>query len=350
MFITKKHLPRRTFLKGLGVTMALPLLDAMIPARTALAQTAAAPKLRAGFIYFPHGAVMSQWTPEKTGTDLEFTPILKPLEAVQEANDDHQRTGEQGGDRASGPCAESGHLAERSRSAQEPGSLGRQDDRSDDCGQDRPGHALSRRSKSASKRAAAAVRAIASTAAAIPARFPSGRRARRFRWKPIRASSSSACSVQGDTPEERKRIAKQYSSVLDLVSKEAADLQRSLGASDKVVLSDYLETVREIERRVEKMEARDLSKLNLPPAPAGPPAKSGRAPESDVRPDRAGLSGQPDARLQPDDGRRSQRPDLPGRRRLRCLPSDFALRCGQEQSRTSASRFRPTTARSWRSS
>ena len=77
---------------------------------------------------------------------------------------------------------------------------------------------------------------------------------------------------QGDTAEERKRISKQYSSVLDLVSKEAADLQRSLGAADKVVLGDYLDTVREIERRVEKMEARDLSKLNLPPAPAGPPA------------------------------------------------------------------------------
>src|SRR5688572_26328017 len=83
MSITKKHLPRRTFLRGLGVTMALPLLDAMIPARTALAQTAAAPSLRAGFIYFPHGAVMSQWTPEKTGTEWEFTPILKPLEAFK---------------------------------------------------------------------------------------------------------------------------------------------------------------------------------------------------------------------------------------------------------------------------
>ena len=60
--------------------------------------------------------------------------------------------------------------------------------------------------------------------------------------------------------------------MLDLVSKEAADLQRSLGASDKVVLGDYLDTVREIERRIEKKEALDLSKLNLPPAPAGPPA------------------------------------------------------------------------------
>ena len=60
MFITKKHLPRRTFLKGAGVALALPLLDAMIPAGTALAKTAAAPKMRLGFFYFPHGAIMDR--------------------------------------------------------------------------------------------------------------------------------------------------------------------------------------------------------------------------------------------------------------------------------------------------
>ena len=63
MFNTKKHLTRRAVLKGLGVTMGLPLLDAMIPAGTALAQTAAKTTPHVGFIYFPHGAVMNQWTP-----------------------------------------------------------------------------------------------------------------------------------------------------------------------------------------------------------------------------------------------------------------------------------------------
>src|SRR4029453_636542 len=58
MFLTKKHLSRRTLLKGAGVSLALPLLDAMIPAATALAQTAAARKLHVGFFYIPHGAVM----------------------------------------------------------------------------------------------------------------------------------------------------------------------------------------------------------------------------------------------------------------------------------------------------
>ena len=58
MFLTKKHLSRRAVLKAAGVSLSLPLLDAMIPAQTALAQTAAAPKLRAGFFYIPHGAIM----------------------------------------------------------------------------------------------------------------------------------------------------------------------------------------------------------------------------------------------------------------------------------------------------
>ena len=89
MFITKKHLSRRTLLKGAGVSLALPLLDAMIPAGTALAQTAAAPRLRTGFFYIPHGAIMhntthgpamDKWTPSGAGADFKLSPILSPLE------------------------------------------------------------------------------------------------------------------------------------------------------------------------------------------------------------------------------------------------------------------------------
>ena len=78
--IFKKHLSRRTFLRGVGVTMSLPLLDAMVPARTALAQTAAKPNVRLGLCFIPHGAVMNQWTPAQTGA-LELSPILSPLAA-----------------------------------------------------------------------------------------------------------------------------------------------------------------------------------------------------------------------------------------------------------------------------
>jgi len=89
MYLTRKYLSRRTLLKGAGVAVGLPLLDAMIPAGTALAQTAAKPKLRAGFFYMPHGAVMwntkhgkemDRWTPSGVGADFKLSPILEPLE------------------------------------------------------------------------------------------------------------------------------------------------------------------------------------------------------------------------------------------------------------------------------
>jgi hypothetical protein len=79
MLISKIHLPRRTVLKALGATVGLPLLDAMIPAGTALGRTAAAPRPSMSFIYFPHGAVMDQWTPRAIGTGLDLPQILAPL-------------------------------------------------------------------------------------------------------------------------------------------------------------------------------------------------------------------------------------------------------------------------------
>ena len=83
MFIAKKHLSRRTLLRSAGTAIALPLLDSMIPASTALAQTAANPRPRLGCIYIPHGATMAAWTPAKTGKDFDFTSILKPLESYR---------------------------------------------------------------------------------------------------------------------------------------------------------------------------------------------------------------------------------------------------------------------------
>src|SRR3954464_5443467 len=84
MFITKKHLSRRTVLQGVGAVIALPLLDAMIPASTALAATAAAPKPRIGFTYFPHGAIQARWQPAQTGTQFELPQILKPFEPFKQ--------------------------------------------------------------------------------------------------------------------------------------------------------------------------------------------------------------------------------------------------------------------------
>ncbi|MDX1384031.1 MAG: DUF1552 domain-containing protein, partial [Thermoanaerobaculia bacterium] len=79
MIVTGKHIPRRTFLRGLGATVALPLLDGMVPAFAALGETAARPPRRLGIVYVPHGAVMDKWTPATSGRDYELTPILQPL-------------------------------------------------------------------------------------------------------------------------------------------------------------------------------------------------------------------------------------------------------------------------------
>src|SRR5712664_1494663 len=84
MLITKKHISRRTLLRGVGVTLALPLLDSMVPAQTPLVSTAANPKTRFTGIFVPHGMAPGYWVPEKEGTAFEFPMIMKPLAPFRE--------------------------------------------------------------------------------------------------------------------------------------------------------------------------------------------------------------------------------------------------------------------------
>ena len=79
MMISKKALPRRTFLRGVGATVALPLLDAMVPSMTALANTAARPVRRLGFVYIPMGSNIALWTPPGEGKLSQLSPSLGPL-------------------------------------------------------------------------------------------------------------------------------------------------------------------------------------------------------------------------------------------------------------------------------
>ena len=81
MIITRKHLPRRTFLRGIGASVALPLLDGMVPAMTALAKTAAAPIRRLGFFYVPNGMAMKYWEPDGEGAEFDLPRTLEPLAA-----------------------------------------------------------------------------------------------------------------------------------------------------------------------------------------------------------------------------------------------------------------------------
>ena len=140
MFIFKKHISRRTVLKGAGVTLALPFLDAMVPAATALAQTAANPKIRAGFFYIPHGAVQydTKFGPEgdrvdteRNGRRLQAEHRSRAAGAFQEICVDDRESRERG-KRRLGAHAESGHVAELQHADH--------DDRSDHRQEDRSGH------------------------------------------------------------------------------------------------------------------------------------------------------------------------------------------------------------------
>ena len=270
MFITKKHIPRRTFLRGIGAAVALPLLDSMIPASTVLAQTAAGPKLRMGFIYFPHGAIMDQWTPTTAGKDFKISPILQPLEPYRK-----QLTIVSGLDNKPATLPPVHALNPGTwlscvspRKTQEPFAATTVDQlAAQRLGQDTPFPSLEVATESRGGNGTCDRNYGCSYSGTISFRDPSTP-------LPMEANPRNLFQRlfgQGDTPEERARLGKQYASILDVISQESAGLKRRVGAEDRVMLDEYLETIREIERRVQKMEQSDLSKLDLPDAPAGIP-------------------------------------------------------------------------------
>jgi hypothetical protein len=269
MFITKKHLSRRTALRGVGATIALPLLDAMIPARTALAQTAASPLPRMGFIYFPHGAIMDQWTPSTEGSEFDLPQVLEALEPFK-----RQLTVVTGleNKHAAGPThaiTPGTWLSSVSpRVSHDPhGGITADQIAAQHIGQDTPLPSLEVSTEEAVGGGACDRSYGCSYGATISFRTPSTPLPMEFNPRKL----FQKLFGQGDTPEERQLLAAQYASILDVVADKAAALQRRVGASDRAMLDDYLESVREIERRVQKMESRDLSHIALPDAPVGIP-------------------------------------------------------------------------------
>jgi hypothetical protein len=270
MFITRKSLSRRTVLKGAGVALALPLLDAMIPAATALAQTAAKPKVRMGFVYFPHGAVMKNWVPEKTGADFEFSPILKPLAPYKpyvtivsglrnkggESSDPH---GIMAGTWLScvGPKDRDG-TGDRGVTADQIAAR--------HIGQDTALPSLEVAGEGGGSACAAGVASCGfggSTAFRTPSQsLPMETNPRKVFYQMF---------GQGDTSEERVALLEESGSVLDYVTQASDSLKRKLGEADKAAVSDYMDSIREVERRVQKMAANSKSLSNLPNAPLGIP-------------------------------------------------------------------------------
>ncbi|HEV7714310.1 MAG TPA: DUF1552 domain-containing protein [Steroidobacteraceae bacterium] len=270
MFITKKHLSRRTVLRGAGAAIALPLLDAMIPAHTALAKTAAAPQLRLGFVYFPHGAIMDQWTPAKDGADFELSPILTPLKNFKKQltviSGLGNRPGESQAVHAVVPATWLSCV--HPKQGQEPhGGVTVDQIAAQHIGQETPLPSLEIATEAQGGGGACDRDYGCNYSGTISFRTPSTPLPMEYNPKKL----FERLFGRGDTPAERKALVAQYDSVLDMVQEDASALNRTLGLRDRVVMNDYLETVRELERRVQKTQAQDLSSLKLPAVPVGIP-------------------------------------------------------------------------------
>jgi hypothetical protein len=256
MFLTRKHLPRRTLLKGAGATIALPLLDAMIPASTALAQTAAASRTRLGFVYFPHGALQDEWEPKQTGRNFDFPFILEPLESLR----DHVTV-------ISGLRNKGGESASPHGIIQETWL-----------------NAVSPRQRNPDTGVGVTVDQIAARYLGQDTPLPSlelcGEPGGIISWRtpdqplPMEGNPRKvfySMFGQGDTEKEREAIRNTTSSLLDYVRDATASLNRQLDAADRAKVADYLDSVREIEVRVQKLEESSASMGRLPDAPIGPP-------------------------------------------------------------------------------
>jgi hypothetical protein len=276
MYLTKKHLSRRTVLKAAGVSLGLPLLDAMIPAATALAQTAAAPKLRAGFFYLPHGAIMwntpygaemDHWSPSGAGADFKLSRILEPLESHKRyvtSFGNIENRAPQGSVHTLVPATWLSGVRpnEKATGAMMAPTIDQMI--AERIGQDTVLPSLEVASETTIQSAACGSGACYYSST-LSFRNPTTPLPMEFNPRKVFVQLFGA----GDTPEERETISRRRASVLDMVNDRTSDLQRTLGPSDRVVLEDYLESVRETERRIAKASQRDLTGIELPDAPIG---------------------------------------------------------------------------------
>ena len=276
MFITKKHLSRRTLLRGAGATLALPLLDSMIPAGTALAQTAAMPKSRLGCIYIPHGATMDKWTPAKVGKDFELSEILQPLAPFRDqlcivSNLAHAQVapwpGEDTGGAENHVRAAAVFLSGAHPVKGDQAFLGATVDQvaAEYVGQDTPLPSIEL--------------SLEELGLNCDAGFTCAYR-NTLAWKaatvPLPMENNPQIVFErlfgdGSTDEQRRERREQAASLLDSVREQVGSLALRLPASDRARLSQYLDEVREIERRVAQVDKQLSAGIALPDAPVGVP-------------------------------------------------------------------------------
>jgi len=273
MSITKKHLSRRTVLKGAGVSLALPLLDAMVPAATALGQTAAAPKLRTGFFYLPHGAIMhntshgpamDRWTSSGAGADYKLSAILSPLEPYKKyvtSFSNLENAASAGSVHTLNPAT--WLSATRPETGRGRAHMTATLDQviAKVIGQETPLPSLELSSETIVQSAAGGGGSYTTLS------FRDAESPLPMEYNPRKVFLQ--LFGEGDTAEERTFIRNQTNSILDLIRDRTKNLQGKLGNADRAVLDSYLETVREIERRAEKAGSSNLSSLKIPNAPVG---------------------------------------------------------------------------------
>jgi Protein of unknown function (DUF1552) len=276
MFITKRHLSRRTVLKGAGVTLALPFLEAMVPASTALAQTAAAPRLRAGFFYIPHGAIMwntahgpemDRWTPAGSGADFKLNAIMQPLEPFKDyvsSVGNLENAASAGSVHTLNPATWLS-CTRPAGAGGGPGGGANMAPTLDQIiaqriGQDTALPSLEVSSETTVQQAAGSGGPYTTLS------FRDANSPLPMEYNPKKVFNS----LFGETTAvERVEIARQNYSLLDLIMDRTQVLKNDLGAGDRATLDGYLESVREIERRTELVASQDVSDIELPERPVG---------------------------------------------------------------------------------
>jgi hypothetical protein len=276
MFVTRRSLSRRTMLKGMGTTLALPFLEAMVPALRAQAQSAAASPMRFGAVYFPNGAPMASstnyWMPAAAG-ELEITQILKPLESVRQQITVVGNLSRAGGKTVTDHAVSSagwlsGAVAKQTEA--EDIHLGITIDQvlAKQIGQDTPFPSLEVATEDFSGYVGGCVPGYSCTymntiswggeTSPLPMEINP------------RVAFERMFGRAGDASQRLTRM-RENRSILDSIAGEARQLQRRLGGPDRARLDEYLGTVREIERRIEKTEARNSTRVTAVTAPVGVP-------------------------------------------------------------------------------
>ncbi|HTM05531.1 MAG TPA: DUF1552 domain-containing protein [Vicinamibacterales bacterium] len=272
-FITKQHLSRRTVLHGLGVTLALPVLESMLPAATAFAETVAAKnRTRFGAIYFPHGVIQEKWIPASEGTGYAITPILEPIKPFVDritvvSNLKHAQAYGSGATANHNRAASAFLSGAYAKTGAQP-HLGVTVDQviAKQRGQDTPMPSLELAIEGPSVNCGDGLSCSYRDT---------------ISWQ----SDTSPLPMQnnpqvvferlfgdGNDADQRKARRQQSLSLLDSVLGEASSLQQKLPAGDRARLDQYLTDVREIERRIQKAGERVSDDLHLPPQPTGVPS------------------------------------------------------------------------------